>query len=168
MRVPFAVLIALAALSCSKPPPQVSDNTPPFVPPPPAPPSQHAPICAKPAEMQAIDVSALLTQLQVVTVACHTEDKYNALIPRLRPALLSNEKVLNEFFTRAYGKRAQQVHDDYITELANSQSQLGLKSGDQFCHFNTSILDEVGGLSSQKDLATYAENKPISEGAGGG
>src|SRR5215472_13901795 len=129
----FIVIAAIAGslMSCSKAPPQVAAAPAPFVPPPPAPPSLQAPICAKPAEKQAIDVSALMSQLQVVTITCHTEDKYNALIPHLRPARATNEKNLNAFFSRAYGKRATSMHDEYITELANQQSQLGLKSGDQ-------------------------------------
>jgi hypothetical protein len=86
---------------------------------------QHAPICVRPAEKAAIDVSALLSELQLITVTCQTKDKHNALIPRLPPALATKEKDLNSLFARAYGKRARAEHDKYITELANLQSQLG-------------------------------------------
>ena len=90
--------------------------------------------CAcSPAERAAIDVSALVSELQLITMTCGTRDKYNALIPRLRPALATKEKNLSAFFTRAYGKRGRTEHDKYITELANLQSQRLLKSGDRFC-----------------------------------
>jgi hypothetical protein len=162
MRPFIALAIAGSLLSCAKPPAPVAAQAP-FVPPPPASPSLHAPICARPAEKQALDVSVLMSQLQVVTVTCHTEDKYNALVPHLRPALATNEKNLNAFFARAYGRRATSMHDEYITELANQQSQLGLKSGDQFCTFNAALFDEVAPLSTPDQLAAYAQTKPLQQ-----
>ena len=134
-----------------------------FVPPAPVPPSERAPVCARPQEKQAVAVSALVSQLQVISILCHTEDKYNILIPKLRPALTANLKVLDGFFARAYGARATKVHDDYITELANLQSQLGLKSGDQFCALNAGMVDEVMAISSAEQLTAYATSKPIQQ-----
>lgn len=75
-------VIAGSALSCSQ---KVAEQAT-FVPPAPIPPPLHAPTCARPTEKSAIDVSVLLSQLQVITVTCHTDQKYNALIPHLRPA----------------------------------------------------------------------------------
>jgi hypothetical protein len=152
------LVIAASALSCSN-----SQKIAEFEPPATMPPPQHAPICVRPAEKTAIDVSALLSELQLITVTCQTKDKYNALIPRLRPALATKEKNLNSFFTRAYGKRARAEHDKYITELANLQSQLGLKWGDQFCRLNSTMLDQVMTLSTPEELARYAQNKPIQQ-----
>jgi hypothetical protein len=65
----------------------------------------------RPAEKAAIDVSALVSQLQLITMTRHTSDQYNALIPPLRPALATKEKDLNAFFRRAYSKQAQTEHD---------------------------------------------------------
>ena len=123
----------------------------------------RAPICARPAEKTAIDVSALVSELQLVTLTCHTRDKYNALIPRLRPALATKEKNLSAFFKRAYGKRAQTEHHQYITELANLQSQLALKTGDQFCSMNSSMFDQIMPLSNVNELAAYARSKPVQQ-----
>jgi hypothetical protein len=161
MRPLVVIVVAGSLLSCAKQPDQVASAQQPFVPPPPAPPSLHAPICAKPPEKRALDISALMSQLQVVTVTCHTEEKYNTLVPHLRPALATNEKAINTFFARAYGRRAQAMHDEYITELANQQSQLGVKSGDQFCRLNAGLFDDVMPLSTPDQLAAYAESKPL-------
>jgi hypothetical protein len=161
MRPLVVIVLAGGLLSCAKPQDQVASAPAPFVPPPPAPPALHAPVCAKPPEKQALDISALVSQLQVVTVTCHTEDKYNSLVPHLRPALSTNEKSLNAFFSRAYGRRAQAMHDEYITELANQQSQLGVKSGDQFCRLNAALFDDVAPLSTPDQLAAYAQSKPL-------
>jgi hypothetical protein len=175
MRVPFVTVVTAGLLSSVQLPqpaaaqgasfqvPQQAAAQGGFVPPPPVPPAQHAPICAKPVEKQAINISVLISELQVVTITCHTEDRYNALIPRLRTVLISSEQALESFFSRAYGKRGQSMHDNYITELANSQSQLGLKSGDQFCRLNTGIFDELTPLSTGDQLADYAARKPIQQ-----
>jgi hypothetical protein len=153
------LLLAASALSCSNSQ-NVSER---FVSPLPTPPTMQAPICARPVEKEAIDVSALLSQLQLITMTCHTRDQYNALIPRLRPALATKEKNLSAFFKRAYGKRGQTEHDKYITELANVQSQLALKSGDRFCSMNASMFDQVMPLSSVQQLAAYAQSKPVQQ-----
>ena len=96
-------------------------------------------------------------------MTCHTRDQYNALIPRLRPALATKEKNLSAFFKRAYGKQGQTEHDRYITELANLQSALALKSGDRFCSTNSGMFDQVMPLSTVGQLASYAQSKPIQQ-----
>jgi hypothetical protein len=166
MRVPIAILIVAGLLGCTKDQPQVAASAPApaFVAPPPVTPTLRAPICARPQEKQAVAVSALMTELQVIAILCHTDEKYNSVVLRMRPDLMANVKVLNAFFVRAYGSRGQQRHDEYITDLANSQSELGLKSGDQFCAMNAGMLDEVMLLKGGTDLATYATSKPIQQG----
>ena len=151
--------IATAVFGCSNPP-KMAEQAPL---PAPTPPSMQAPICARPAERAAINVSALVSELQVITLICRTDDKYNTQIRRLRPALATKEKDLRAYFSRAYGKRAQAEHDRYITELANLQSQLASKSGGRFCSVKSNIFDEVMPLSSVQDLATYTEIKPIQQ-----
>jgi len=158
MRCLAVLVIAASASSCS--PHQVAEQA--FVPPAPMPPTLHAPICVRPAEEAAIDVSALVSQLQVITVACHTDGKYNAIILRLRPTLVTNERNLSSFFKRAYGRQAQKEHDAYITELANLQSLLGSKSGNQFRRLYSGMLDEIRPLSTTEALATYVQRKRCS------
>jgi hypothetical protein len=153
------LVIAASTLSCSNTQNVVEQASLPA----PTPPPLHAPICARPAEKAAVDVSALLSELQLVTLTCQTRDKYNALIPHLRPALATKEKNLSAFFKRAYGKRSQTEHDKYITELANLQSEFALKTGDRFCSINSSMFEQVMPLSTVEQLATYAERKPVQQ-----
>jgi hypothetical protein len=159
MRRLAALVVAASTLSCSSP----QNVTEQFVPRAPMPPTMRAPICARPAEKAAIDVSALVSQLQLITMTCGTRDKYNALIRHLRPALVTKEKNLRAFFARAYGKRGQTEHDKYIVELANLQSALALKSGDRFCSINSGMFDQVMQLSTIGELATYTQSKPIQQ-----
>ena len=153
------LLLTLSGLSCST----SQDVSQQFASPAPTSPTMQAPICARPAEKAAINVSALLSELQLITMTCQTRDEYNALIPHLRPALATKERDLSAFFKRAYGKRGQTEHDRYITELANLQSQLALKSGNRFCSINSNTFDQVKRLSTIEQLATYAQNKPVQQ-----
>ena len=159
MRRLAALVIAASTLSCSNSQNVVEQASLPA----PTPPPLRAPICARPAEKAAVDVSALLSELQLVTLTCHTRDKYNALIPHLRPAFATTEKNLTAFFKRAYGKLSQTEHDKYITELANLQSEFALKTGDRFCSINSSMFDQVMPLSTVEQLATYAQRKPVQQ-----
>lgn len=159
MRRLAVLVIAASAVSCSNLQ-KVAEQAP--LPGPPPPPL-HAPICARSAEKEAIDVSALLSELELITLACHTNKEYNVLVLHLRPALATKERNLDAFFRRAYGERGQLEHDKYITELANLQSQFALKSGARFCSANTSMFDQLKPLSTVEELATYARRKPIQE-----
>jgi hypothetical protein len=163
MRVPVALLIAGGLIGCTPPPKPPAPVVAAFVPPAPVPPTQNAPICAKPPEKAAFEVAGLKSQLMVTALSCDSQTKYDQFIVRYRKDLLSDEKEINGFFGRAYGKRGQTEHDDYVTQLANAQSDLRNKSGDQFCHLNASLLDEALALKSGADLPQFAESKPIQQ-----
>ena len=159
MRRLAVLVIAASTLSCSNLQ-NVAEQAPL---PAPTPPPLHAPICARTAEKEAINVSALLSELQLITLTCHTNKEYNTLIPHLRPALATKEKNLDSFFARAYGKRGQFEHDKYITELANLQSQFELKSSARFCSTSASMFDQLMRLSTVEELATYVRRNPIQQ-----
>jgi hypothetical protein len=115
--------------------------------------------CARPADKSAFDVAGLKSQLMVTAITCDATERYNTFILRYRPRLLAQEKVLSAYFSRNFGKRGQAEHDDYITSLANSQSENGLKAGTAFCTRNMAMFDEVMALHSDVELPDYAANK---------
>jgi hypothetical protein len=117
--------------------------------------------CARPADKSAFDVAGLKSQLMVTAIACQAEDKYNAFIVRFRSELQTQERALNGYFSRSFGRRAQQQHDNYITSLANSQSENGIQSGTLFCQRNIGLFDEVMALPDSKALPTYAAGKSL-------
>ncbi|MCW3477330.1 hypothetical protein [Limobrevibacterium gyesilva] len=162
MRVLLAMFLAVGLVGCKDSPPPAPPVAA-FVPPKPVPPAQNAPVCVRPPEKVAFDLSGLKSQLMVTAISCKAEDKYNAFVNRFRPDLVSGEKSLTGFFGRAYGRRAQQEHDDYITQLANAQSQLGIKSGTAFCEANLGMFDEVMALKSSAELPAFAAAKPIQQ-----
>lgn len=117
--------------------------------------------CMKPVEKTAFDLAGLKSELMVTAIACQAEDQYNSFVARFRSDLQGGEKVLNSYFYRTAGRRAQQAHDDYITSLANAQSQDGLKQGDQFCGKHMPMFADVLALKGSKDLTAYAANQGI-------
>lgn len=119
--------------------------------------------CARPADLSAFDLAGLKTQLMVTALTCKADDRYNEFVTKYRPALLENEKALGSYFNRAHGRRSQQQRDDYITQLANSHMQTGLKQGNRFCDRNMGVFDEVMALRNSAELADFAAGKSHSQ-----
>ena len=115
--------------------------------------------CARPTDKTAFDVAGLKSQLMVTAITCEATERYNSFIARFRPALLAQEKVVNAYFSRNFGKRATVEHDGYVTSLANSQSENGLKMGTAFCNQNVGMFDEVMALHDGAALPEYATSK---------
>ena len=119
--------------------------------------------CARRSDHLAFDVAGLKSQLMVTALTCNEQDKYNAFVVKYRPDLVEQDKNLNNYFARAHGKRARTQFDDYITQLANSQSQTGLRRGTLFCQENLGIFDEVMALKGGAELPDFAAGKPLSQ-----
>ena len=117
--------------------------------------------CLAPPERSAVEVAALRSQLMVLATGCQEDNSYNAFIRKYQPDLLSNERELDEIFKHKYGRRGQQEHDRFTTELANAESTAGLKLGTDFCEHNGMIFREVMALQSPTDLASYAAGKDL-------
>ena len=115
--------------------------------------------CARPVDKTAFDVAGLKSQLMVTAITCEATERYNAFINRFRSNLLAQEKVVNAYFARNFGRRATVEHDDYVTSLANSQSENGLKLGTAFCTRNVGMFDEVMALRDGTALPDYATSK---------
>lgn len=118
-------------------------------------------VCARPAEKAAFDIVSLKSQLMVTALSCSVQDRYNAFVMRYRMSLVAQERALTVYFGRAFGRRGQAQHDDYVTSLANAQSEEGTKLGTDFCRQNVTMFDEVMALPSPKELPAYAAGKPL-------
>ena len=119
--------------------------------------------CARPADKEAFEVAGLKSQLMVTALTCNVNEKYDAFVNTHRPYLVNQDKVLNAYFTRAHGRRARTQFDDYITQLANSQSQNGLKRGTLFCAENATIFDEIAALKNGNELPDFAAGKALAQ-----
>ena len=119
--------------------------------------------CMRPPERVAFEVAGLKSQLMVTAITCKMEERYNAFVMRFRPDLVRQERALSGYFDRSFGRHGTQEHDDYITSLANSQSQTGIRQGSAFCQQNTGLFDEVMALKTASDLPTLAAGKTLSQ-----
>ena len=118
--------------------------------------------CASATDQAAFDVGALKSEMIVLAETCPAADKtYNAFIERYRPELTSEDRVVNAWFKRAFGKAAQREYDSYITNLINGQSQLGLRQGSNFCPRSEVIFAEAMALPDATVLAEYAAGKDL-------
>lgn len=115
--------------------------------------------CARPIEKAAFDIAGLKSELMVTALSCAAQDRYNAFVSRYRTDLVSEEKALNSYFGRAFGRRGQQEHDDYVTSLANVQSEADTKQGTAFCQKNMGLFDQVMALPPGTDLPGFAANR---------
>jgi hypothetical protein len=112
--------------------------------------------CAKPADVTALDIASLKSKLMVTALTCNQQDRYNDFVQRFRSDLMTQERALHAYFARTSGGRAQREHDEYITNLANTQSQSGIRQGTLFCQQNVAIFSEVLALTKGSDLPGYA------------
>ncbi len=117
--------------------------------------------CGMSPTHEAFDVQGLKSELMVTALSCGAQDRYNAFVEKFRPGLNAEESELKAYFTSTYGRSAQKQRDDYITQLANVESERGLQAGTQFCDQRVSMFDEVAALDSVGDLGGYAEAKDI-------
>ncbi len=123
--------------------------------------AQAASLCGMSPARQAFDVEGLKSELMVTALSCGAQDRYNGFIAKFRPDLTAQESALKSYFSSTYGRSAQKEHDDYITQLANVQSERGLRAGTSFCEQRLSMFDEVAVLDNGHDLGSYAEAKDI-------
>ena len=72
---------------------------------------------------------------------------------------MQTEKTTDGYFSRNAKSRWQQSRDDYITQLANAQSQRAIVFGNQFCQHTLGQFDEVLALGNPDQLPTYAGSK---------
>ena len=97
----------------------------------------------------------------VTALSCNQQSRYNDFVQRFRSDLLAHERALTAYFARGFGGRAQHEHDDYITSLANTQSQTGIHQGTLFCQQNVGIFTEVLALTKGSDLPGFAASKQL-------
>jgi hypothetical protein len=124
-------------------------------------PMAAAQTCTRPADLSAFDVASLKSQLMVTALSCDAREKYNSFVMRFRTDLMVQEHALTAYFDRVFGRRGQQEHDDYITLLANTQSEAGVHDGSLFCERNAKLLDEVLALPPGASLTGYASSKGL-------
>jgi len=117
--------------------------------------------CARPSDKAAFGVEGLKSELMVTALACHAQDRYNEFVGKFRPDLVRQERALDGYFGRAFGRRAREQHDEYITSLANAQSEAGIRLGAAYCQQQLGRFEQVMALTGRGDLPRFALGQPI-------
>ena len=119
--------------------------------------------CARTPEAVAFDVTGLKTNLMVTALTCKADERYNAFVTKFKPDLVTHDKALAGYFSRVHGRQGRTRQDDYVTQLANSQSQAGIRQGSLFCSRNLATFDEVMSLRGASELPEYAAAKSVAQ-----
>jgi hypothetical protein len=117
--------------------------------------------CLKMNEGTAINMAGLKSQLMVTALSCDTRDRYNSFVLAFRPTLQAQDTALTAYFSHHYRKGAQARHDAYITQLANVQSEAGIKQGTLFCQQNVGLFNQVLEFKTSAQLQDFANNAPL-------
>ena len=117
--------------------------------------------CAKAPDVTAFDIAGLKAKLMVTAITCNQQEQYNTFVVQFRKDLMVQEHNLHSYFVRIFGGRAQREHDDYITSLANTQSERGIQQGTFFCQQNVGMFTEVMAITKGTDLPAYAASKSL-------
>ena len=111
-------------------------------------------------EQPVFDLEALKSEMMVLATDCHADAQYNAFMERFHPELLANEHALDAYFRRLYGRRGQTEHDSFITNLANAQSEVGLRQGTDFCQRNAMLFQEALTVNTN-ELPAFAAGQAL-------
>ncbi|MFQ3622688.1 MAG: hypothetical protein SNJ73_03995 [Acetobacteraceae bacterium] len=112
--------------------------------------------CANAREKSAFDLRALQTHLMVGALSCGMHDRYNAFVTRFQSDLAGAHRNLSGYFNRVHGARGQRDLNEYITALANAQSQEGIRHGNTFCARIGPMFDRVMATAGNADLLQMA------------
>jgi len=116
--------------------------------------------CMRPAEVQAFDIIGLKSALMVGALSCSQRNQYDTFMTEFQPHILFEQHVMDAYFRRTGGHYGQEREDDYVTLLANSQSEQGIAQGAVYCQSAASEFTKVLDLKTIDSLNTFAASNP--------
>jgi hypothetical protein len=119
------------------------------------------PACLQPAEKAAFDIRALQSQLLVAALACGQHDNYNAFVRKNQAELGTAFRNLGAYFRRTEGAQHQRQLDQYITELANSQSRISIDRGSFFCREQIPVFQAAMAANGASELAQVSVTQQV-------
>jgi len=117
--------------------------------------------CMQAAEKTAFDVRALQSQLMIAALTCEQRDEYNTFVERHQRALSGAHQQITSYFGRKYGSAGEQQRDEYITDLANAQSQEVIRQGSSFCYHMRSFVQQALMLPNTDEMARFVVEKNV-------
>jgi hypothetical protein len=117
--------------------------------------------CMQPAEKTAFDIRALQSQLLVAALACGQHDNYNAFVRKNQAELGTAFRTLATYFRRTQGAQHQRQLDQYITELANSQSRVSIDRGSFFCNEQGPLFQAAMAANGANELSQVSVTRQV-------
>jgi hypothetical protein len=122
-------------------------------------PAMAAGVCIQPAEKTAFEVHSLQSALMVAALNCRQEDAYNSFVTRFRTDLSGAYRSVSGHFRRTGG--GNRKLDEYITNLANSHSQDGIRQGTAFCANVAPLWQQVMASRNGGELSRLYQERNI-------
>ena len=117
--------------------------------------------CVQAPERAAFNVRALQSQLMVAALACGKDGEYNAFVRKFQRDLAASYNGIQGHYRRTSGRTAQNQLDGFITQLANAQSQDGIRAGSHYCPLVTPLFQQALARQNAADLADLAEERNV-------
>lgn len=109
---------------------------------------------------QAFNVVGLKSALMVAALSCNQQDKYDAFMTTFQPHILAAQHAMDAYFHKASGPYSgQKMEDNFVTLLANNQSDAGISEGSIFCLNNAAEFDAVLALKTPADLDHFVTDQ---------
>jgi hypothetical protein len=109
---------------------------------------------------QAFNVVGLKSALMVAALSCNQQDKYDAFMTSFQPHILAAQHAMDAYFHKASGPYSgQKMEDNFVTLLANNQSDAGITEGSVFCLNNAAEFDAVLALKTPADLDHFVTDQ---------
>lgn len=120
-----------------------------------------AQVCVQPAEKIGFDIRALQSQLMVAALSCNMQDDYNAFVRKYQTDVATAFRGVAGHFRRTAGAQHQRELDQYITQLANGQSQMSISRGSFFCREQAPLFQVAMTATSAADLARISVERQV-------
>lgn len=115
---------------------------------------------------QAFNVVGLKSALMVAALSCNQQDKYDAFMTSFQPHILAAQHTMDAYFHKASGPYSgQKMEDNFVTLLANNQSDAGITEGSDFCLNNAAEFNAVLALRTSSDLDHFVTDQAPPTGA---
>ncbi|WP_431304652.1 hypothetical protein [Sediminicoccus sp. BL-A-41-H5] len=97
----------------------------------------------------------------MAALACGQHDNYNAFVRKNQAELGTAFRTLGTYFRRTEGAQGQRQLDQYITELANSQSRISIDRGSFFCNEQGPLFQAAMAANGPNELAQVSVTRQV-------
>jgi len=120
-----------------------------------------AAVCVQPAEKVGFDIRALQSQLMVAALSCGQQDDYNAFVRKFQTEVAGAFRNVAAHFRRTAGAGHQRELDQFITQLANGQSQMSIARGSFFCSEQAPLFAAAMTATNAAELAQISVSRQV-------